>query len=53
MFIFFEGKWIFCSRQEDEYPYVGQKCSAESAEVYGGKSQCFYTVLKGCKTLFD
>ena len=44
---------FFCSWQEDEYPYVGQKCSAESAGVLQGKSQCSLTVLKGCKMLYD
>ena len=32
---------------------MGQKCSAESAGVLRGKSQCSLTVLKGCKTLYD
>ena len=50
---FFAVKQIFCSWREDEYPYVGQKCSAESAGVLRGKSQCSLTVLKGCKMLYD
>ena len=48
MFIFFFAvKWIFCSWQEDEYPYVGQKCSAESAGVFTGKITMFFDSFEG------